>query len=67
VNASTAAPGSENSGNGNLTEQALYYDYASTANPIFAGLIPPVPYHSFSPDFLSGPPAEFFPWTSAIR
>ena len=35
----------------NLNEQALYYDYASTANPIFAGLIPPVPYHSFSPDF----------------
>ncbi|NBS87426.1 MAG: cupin, partial [Verrucomicrobia bacterium] len=34
-----------------LTKEALYYDYASTANPIFAGLIPPVPYHSFSPDF----------------
>ena len=36
---------------GDLTKEALYYDYASTANPIFAGLIPPVPYHSFSPDF----------------
>jgi gentisate 1,2-dioxygenase len=36
---------------GDLTKEALYYDYASTANPIFSGLIPPVPYHSFSPDF----------------
>ena len=36
---------------GDLTREALYYDYASTANPIFSGLIPPVPYHSFSPDF----------------
>ena len=36
---------------GDLTRQALYYDYASTANPIFSGLIPPVHYHSFSPDF----------------
>ncbi|NBT24682.1 cupin, partial [bacterium] len=34
-----------------LTKEARYYDYASTANPLFAGLIPPVPYHSFSPDF----------------
>jgi len=34
-----------------LTEEARYYDYASTANPLFAGLIPPVPYQSFSPDF----------------
>ncbi|NBR70943.1 MAG: cupin, partial [Proteobacteria bacterium] len=33
-----------------LTKEARYYDYASTANPLFAGLIPPVPYHSFSPD-----------------
>jgi len=36
---------------GNLTEQALYYDYSSAANPIMSGLIPPVPYQSFSPDF----------------
>lgn len=36
---------------GDLTAEARYYDYASTANPIFAGLIPPVPYRSFSPDF----------------
>ena len=39
------------SGQGNLTEEARYYDYASTANPILAGLIPAVPYHSFAPDF----------------
>ena len=28
---------------GDLTKEARYYDYASTANPLFAGLIPPVP------------------------
>jgi hypothetical protein len=34
----------DGSHSGDLTEEARYYDYASTANPLFAGLIPPVPY-----------------------
>jgi gentisate 1,2-dioxygenase len=41
----------DGSHSGDLTEEARYYDYASTANPLFAGLIPPVPYQSFSPEF----------------
>ena len=34
-----------------LTSDALYYDYSSAANPIRQGLMPPVPYHSFSGQF----------------
>ena len=36
-----------------LTKDALYYDYGSSANPIFSKLISPVPYHTFSPDFFN--------------
>lgn len=38
----------------NLTQDAIYYDYASSANPIVAKLIPPVPYKSFNPNFFKG-------------
>jgi len=36
-----------------LGAQARYYDYASTANPLLSGLITPLPYRSFSPDFFT--------------
>jgi hypothetical protein len=34
-----------------LTSDALYYDYSSAANPIRQGVMPPVPYQSFSGRF----------------
>jgi hypothetical protein len=34
-----------------LTSDALYFNYSSAANPIRQGLMPPVPYHSFSGQF----------------
>jgi hypothetical protein len=36
-----------------VSAQARYYDYASTANPLLAGLITPLPYRSFSPEFFA--------------
>lgn len=33
-----------------LAKEALYYDYASAANPIYQKIISPVPYRSFSPN-----------------
>ena len=52
---------SEAAASGELTAEARYYDYASTANPLFAELIPPVPYHSFSPDFFAQPSSGVLP------
>lgn len=44
-----------------LTENALYYDYSSAANPIRQGLIPGVPYHSFSGQFFEEGPTRIQP------
>lgn len=44
-----------------LTADALYYDYSSAANPIRQGLIPGVPYHSFSGQFFEEGPTRIQP------
>jgi hypothetical protein len=38
---------------GDLTKEALYYDYASTANPIFSGLIRNIKLKILIPDCAS--------------
>ncbi len=44
-----------------LAKGALYYDYASAANPIYAKIISPVPYRAFSPDFFESGPTRIQP------
>lgn len=44
-----------------LTADALYFDYSSAANPIRQGLIPAVPYHSFSGAFFDEGPTRIQP------
>ena len=44
-----------------LTRDALYYDYASAANPLHQNLISPVPYRAFSPDFFAAGPTRIQP------
>jgi gentisate 1,2-dioxygenase len=35
-----------------ITAEAEYFDYSSASNPLLQNLITPIPYHTFSPDFL---------------
>ncbi len=44
-----------------LEEDALYFDYASAANPLFQKIITPIPYRSFSPSFFEGDGSSIFP------
>lgn len=44
-----------------LTNDALYYDYASTANPLLAKLIPAIPYRAFSGTFFDEGPTRVEP------
>ena len=44
-----------------LEQDALYFDYASAANPLFQKIITPIPYRSFSPSFFEGDGSSIFP------
>ncbi len=44
-----------------LTSDAQYFDYGSAANPIRQGIIPPVPYRTFSPAFFDEGPTRVQP------
>ena len=46
---------------GLLTNDAQYFDYSSAANPIQQGIIPPVPYRTFSPSFFDEGPTRVQP------
>lgn len=39
-------------------DDALYYEYSTAANPIGAGIISKVPYHSFSPELYANGPTR---------
>jgi len=43
------------------SEQARFFDYRSAANPQQSGLITPVPYRSFSPDFFDQSGCDVLP------
>lgn len=44
-----------------LSSDAQYFDYSSAANPIQQGIIPPVPYRTFSPSFFDEGPTRVQP------
>ncbi|MDP3241082.1 MAG: hypothetical protein Q8M69_11705, partial [Reyranella sp.] len=44
-----------------LTSDAQYFDYSSAANPIQQGIIPAVPYRTFSPAFFDEGPTRVQP------
>lgn len=44
-----------------LEKDALYFDYASAANPLVQKIIPSVPYKSFSPSFFEGDSSGILP------
>ena len=44
-----------------LEKDALYFDYASAANPLVQKIIPSIPYQSFSPSFFEGDSSGILP------
>jgi hypothetical protein len=44
-----------------LEKDALYFDYASAANPLLQKIIPAIPYQSFSPSFFEGDSSGILP------
>ena len=44
-----------------LEKDALFFDYASAANPLVQKIITTIPYHSFSPSFFDGDGSSILP------